>query len=807
MVLRLTLIFLMGSILIASGQAHILANQENPQSSSENLLQNPGFEDDTNGDDIPDFWERVPTPAPPGVEFIWDDAVYHNGTYSVSIESISDEIAMWRQMVPVSGDTMYTFAGWIKTENVDPGEAKLQLVFRDSDNNVLSFFELDRHFKTREWIYDNPHEVTVLSPSTAVKVEVNCFLRGVGRVWFDDLYFGLTHTGTIAGTVTSEGAPLPGVYVYVFGTSYSAITDADGKYIITDVPVASPRYIVIANKTGYIDGQQGDVNVIKGGTTIVNFDLKRGGDRGELIVRGATLRKREESPVLDIPSNAVIDPDLYPEYVKIYLKPGRGIESDDPSIVEVANQILNSVAPENRTNLLEVAHAVYLWFGDNIDYDVISRYPYDVTCGNWQTNFGGWGHNFSDWLYTAVETLDEKRAICIEYARLSSAILRALNISARPAPYMGHPGTQFWVQLPTGDGYWAIMDTSIGSTAYRQAGDEWFAFPAVPEDVIGFWPIDENAPIHVDWYTKNKCLWRESYGGSRNYPDTTEGYNDAVAGLQYFAEHGVVPSGPSEPSAPCYSLEARGSVIDLTCIGDQTTLWFRFPLAIETEYVHTINATYWTNHPEWVTRTWIENVTNPPVPDTFRWLYVEFDLSRAHDVAITEINVYEGANKTMMVNVTVENQGSFTETFNISVFYTRISDPLIGTQNVTLPSAANVTLSFEWRPNMTGRYEIRAEADVVPGELDTTDNIRIITVYVGYGGSSLGSHNTESLNGYHVVVLILPLFTPVMILSFRKNREISLVDIPATALKQSLNNNPPAHHANTWRDWIKRQII
>jgi hypothetical protein len=596
--------------------------------SKANLLQNPSFENDVDNDQMPDNWIHIPEWPPAEIEFDWDSTIYHDGTHSVSIESTIMDVAMWRQVVPVLGDTMYTFAGWVRTDNIISGGGKLQLVFRDSNDNVISFFELGGHSGTIRWIYDNPHEVTVLSPSDAVKVEVNCFLRGIGKIWFDNLYFGLTPTGAITGTVTSGGNPVANAYVYVFGTSYAATTDADGRYTITNVPVASPRYIVIASKTGYLDSQQGDVDIVEGGTVTVDFDLIAGDNLGELIVRGCSLRKRENSPILDIPPNAVIDPDLYPESVKPYLKPGMGIESDDPSIIEIANRILSGIAPENRTNLLQVVHAVYLWFGENIDYDLMSRYPYDVTCGNWQTTHGGWGHSFSDWLYTAVEVAEEERAICIEYARLTSAILRALNIPARPAPYMGHPGTQFWVQLPTGEGHWANMDTSVGSSAYRRSGDEWYAFPAVSEDVIGFWSVDENAPIHVDWYTENKCLWRESYGGFRDYPDTPEGYENAVEGLEYFAQHGVIPSGPSAPSAPCYSLMSPGVIIDLTSVGAQRIFWFRFPLAMETQYVHTIDAIYWTNHPEWVTRTWIENVSNPPVPDTWRWFYVEFDLGR-----------------------------------------------------------------------------------------------------------------------------------------------------------------------------------
>lgn len=75
-----------------------------------------------------------------------------------------------------------------------------------------------------------------------------------------------------------------------------------------------------------------------------------------------------------------------------------------------------------------------------------------------------------------------------------------------------------------------------------------------------------------------------------------------------------------------------------------------------------------------------------------------------------------------MVKVTVENQGTHTETFNVSASYTRLTDPLIGTQTITLERGTNSTLNFAWTPLAYGRYEIRAEANTVPSEVDMVDN-------------------------------------------------------------------------------------
>ena len=104
-----------------------------------------------------------------------------------------------------------------------------------------------------------------------------------------------------------------------------------------------------------------------------------------------------------------------------------------------------------------------------------------------------------------------------------------------------------------------------------------------------------------------------------------------------------------------------------------------------------------------------------------------------HDVAVIKLtaSIYN-------INVTVENQGTSTETFDVSVYYTHLTDPLIGTQTVTLEPGANTTLTFSWSP-ADGEYEIQAEANTVPGEEDTADNTLTISFYAAVGGGGFGN--------------------------------------------------------------------
>jgi hypothetical protein len=440
-----------------------------------------------------------------------------------------------------------------------------------------------------------------------------------------------TATGTIAGTVRDAGGqPIAGATVTVFGTSLADTTDADGGYTISDVPVAAPRYILTAEKSGYQTAQAGDIDVAPGATTTVDFTLQAGDPVTDTlhVMIGRLMRRDPASEKLVPPPDAVLDPALYPDEVLPYLEPGQYIESDDPAIVAVAQSILASLSPKERTQQTTVAHAVYAWMVQNIEYDLVHNYPGDVTSGNWQTTYGAWGHSFADWLYTAREVLEEGRAICIEHARLATALLRAVGIPARPAPLMAHPVTQWWVQLPDGSGFWANMDTSKGRSDYVRTGDLWAQFPSRAEHQLGFWAIGADAPIHMDWWTENPTLWTEDYGSSRRYPATADGLAQAQAALAYFAENGELPPPSGPPPAedqPYYELSTRGFVIDLTNVGDQTHFDVGFPLAMETDYVEPIDQVYWTNHPEWVTQTWLETESDPDTGESLTWYRIALD--------------------------------------------------------------------------------------------------------------------------------------------------------------------------------------
>jgi hypothetical protein len=80
-----------------------------------------------------------------------------------------------------------------------------------------------------------------------------------------------------------------------------------------------------------------------------------------------------------------------------------------------------------------------------------------------------------------------------------------------------------------------------------------------------------------------------------------------------------------------------------------------------------------------------------------------------------------GKGYTCRINATVENQGAFEETFNVTAY---ANETNVESKKITMASMSTTVVVFSW--NVTayayGNYSISAVADTVPGELETADN-------------------------------------------------------------------------------------
>ena len=442
-------------------------------------------------------------------------------------------------------------------------------------------------------------------------------------------------TGNISGVILdNSGYPVQDAEIFVYGSDIKDMSDPAGNFYLTGIISASPRYIVCAVKNGYITAMQGEIDVPEGGTATVNLILQEKDTSNshrsqffELKMGYLIDHSIAASEVLPLCEDAILDTLLYPESVKEYMRVGEHIDPTDPVITALANDILMSIPDSLRTHQTEVARRVYIWVVTHIHYDLMTNYPGDLTCGNWQTVNGGWGHNFNDWCYEPQNVVEEERSICIEFERLASALLRALNIPARPAPLKAHPVTQWWVQPPDSTGYWANMETSGGSGEYWANGDSLAKFPSRQEHEIAFYWPNADAPIHMNWESGYDHLWQETSRSIR-LEKTASGLSTAEILLSEFEHYGRYISSGTPPiqGDPNYEVFYKGFYIDMATMetGSEMTCWF--PIFLTNEYNKVLETAIWTSHPEWITDQWIETLSDPISGESIDIQYISFEL-------------------------------------------------------------------------------------------------------------------------------------------------------------------------------------
>jgi hypothetical protein len=98
-------------------------------------------------------------------------------------------------------------------------------------------------------------------------------------------------------------------------------------------------------------------------------------------------------------------------------------------------------------------------------------------------------------------------------------------------------------------------------------------------------------------------------------------------------------------------------------------------------------------------------------------------LSLGHDVAIKWVTskTVIGHGYSSRVKVVAQNVGSYTETFNVTVF---VNASLMASQIITLESGCFETITFLWNTSTwsKGNYILSAYAQPVQGETETSDN-------------------------------------------------------------------------------------
>lgn len=121
------------------------------------------------------------------------------------------------------------------------------------------------------------------------------------------------------------------------------------------------------------------------------------------------------------------------------LLPSRGIQSEAPEIIELAKELT-----KGKTNDRDKAKAIYDYVANTVSYDV--------------EKFRNSDFNWDD---SALKTLELKTGVCQDYAYLTIALLRAIDMEARFVEGFAR-GKHAWVEVEV-EGEWLTMDPTWGA--------------------------------------------------------------------------------------------------------------------------------------------------------------------------------------------------------------------------------------------------------------------------------------------------------------------------------------------------------
>lgn len=173
-----------------------------------------------------------------------------------------------------------------------------------------------------------------------------------------------------------------------------------------------------------------------------NFLFKIGGTFSKLNYHSYQIAQIDKIQPIDM-SKSYPFPEFYPDSVKIFLLPGNNIESDDIAILN----LIDSLGIDKDDMAIAAKEIGTSNFITSIPYDndnLVSVINGVIT-KSWK----------DDLLSSALETMISRKAVCVEIARLQTAMCRAIGIPARTVSWVDlHTWTEVWI-----NGYgWLQMD-------------------------------------------------------------------------------------------------------------------------------------------------------------------------------------------------------------------------------------------------------------------------------------------------------------------------------------------------------------
>jgi len=239
------------------------------------VFMNPGFElkSEPPRDNAPHFWTA--DQEPPSIStYSLDDVIYHGGSRSLKLTQTTAGTSGVYQTTAkrsISPGLDYRIRVWCRTEDVSGVAGRFYVCFVSLDGTTKS---------AKVWSTDLTGnsdwaqlEIVTTAPSFASRMEMGCYMTGVGTVRFDDVTVSIAdqqEVGSVKGyTLDENQARVPHSIVTSTTGGLQAVSDDNGYYEIPNVP--SGTYDFVCRKAGYTPFKAKDQTVAAGKQTFVMF--------------------------------------------------------------------------------------------------------------------------------------------------------------------------------------------------------------------------------------------------------------------------------------------------------------------------------------------------------------------------------------------------------------------------------------------------------------------------------------------------------------------------------------------------------
>ncbi|MCL6628399.1 MAG: carboxypeptidase regulatory-like domain-containing protein [Armatimonadetes bacterium] len=257
------------------------------------VFMNPGFELKSSPPNahLPHFWTPYDVSAPSAFYGV-DTSVFRSGSSSLKLTHTAarnDGVYQTTAKRSVIPGVQYRARVWCKTENVTGLGARFYMRFKNLDGSQQSAqYWATNLTGTADW---QLMEVMATAPAFASRVEVGCYLTGMGTAWFDDVIIARLDQeliGVIRGYTVDEGHHIvPHAIVRTTSGGYQTLSDETGYYEIHGVEAGT--YDLVCRKEGYLPFKVKNQTVAPGKLTFASFCL--GIPKPGLTITAVTLDK------------------------------------------------------------------------------------------------------------------------------------------------------------------------------------------------------------------------------------------------------------------------------------------------------------------------------------------------------------------------------------------------------------------------------------------------------------------------------------------------------------------------------------